>query len=61
MPKFLRDYDLTHGSYFLFDLFYYLTYGEFYDWKNQNILYSQSNNKSLRKDINADFYEGFND
>ena len=56
LHQFLRDYDLLHSAY-LSDLIYFLSKGKFYDWKSR---YNPQVNGSLRKDIDADFYEGFN-
>ena len=57
---FLKDYDLIHYYNFSYDLIYFLLNGKFNDWKTQINDNLQLNNESLRKDINADFYEGFN-
>lgn len=55
LGKFFRDYDLKHRNDYLFDFCYFLLKGEFYDWTKQN------NYNSLRKDVNEDFYKGFNE
>ena len=61
LHNFLRDYDLIHSYDYSYDLLYFLLNGKFYDWKMQNDDKSQANNRSLRKNNNSDFYEGFND
>ena len=60
---FLRDYDLIDicDNFYIIDLHYFLTNGKFYDLKIDELMINKNNNdKSLRKDINTDFYEGFN-
>ena len=57
--NFLIQYDLIHSCEYSYDLLYFILNGKFYDWKtqnNKNTLIS----RPLKKDINADFYEGFN-
>ena len=56
---FLMDYDLMHSYDYSYDLLYFLLNEKFYYWENDGS--SQINRRSLRKDINTDFYEGFND
>ena len=56
---FLRDYDLIHSYDCVFDLHYFLEKGEFHDRNMHNDENTQNN--SLQKNINSDFYEGFND
>ncbi|KAK8897368.1 hypothetical protein M9Y10_015312 [Tritrichomonas musculus] len=58
--NYFRDYDLTYYHDYLYDLFCFLMSEKLYEWKMQNDNV-HVNNKSLRKDINADFYEGFYD
>ena len=59
LHDFLKDYDLIHSYDYSYDLFYFLLNGKFYDWKMENNDNTQES-KLLRKDINDDFYEGFN-
>lgn len=58
LHEFLRDYDLIHSYDYSYDLFYYLLEGKFFNWKEVK---PEINNKTLIKNIDANFYEGFND
>ena len=59
LNKFLKDYDLIHSCDYFYDLNYFFINGKFFNWKIQIDDNAQSNNKTLRKEINAVFYEGF--
>ena len=54
---FLRDFDLIHGYDYSIVLLYFFVKGTFFNRK----VYDDQINRSLRKDINADFYKGLND
>ena len=60
LHNFLRDYDLIHTHNHEYDLFYFILNGIFYDWKMQIEDNTKENNRSSQKNINTDFYEGFN-
>ena len=49
-----------HSYDYILDLLYFLIKRKYYDWNKQNNN-AQLNNNFVRKDINADFYEGFTD
>ena len=57
--NFLRDYDLIHSHDYTYDLYYFLLNGKFFDW-NMQFDYNEQLKNGLKKDINDDFYKGFN-
>ena len=58
LNHFLKEYDLVHCYDYLYDLFYFLDCGKFYDWRKQ-INKTNFNKKLVNKNVNNDFYKGF--